>query len=279
MPSNAAGADPNAPAGVDPERASIARMYDYALGGKDHYEIDRRTLDDLTRVMPETLHLAWENRAFLIRMCRFLATNAGITQYLDCGSGLPTAENVHQVVQRIQPDARVVYIDHDPVVIAHGRALLEENDRTRFLPGDIFEPATITGDEVVRTHLDWDQPIALFFVATLHHHKGDRHAPAEIMRKYITALPPGSFVAISHLFDPGEGADSESMRVFQEAVSRGSLGGATARTRSEIEELFDGLEMIEPGIVELANWWPDGPHLTPLNLAQRLIVGAVARKV
>jgi hypothetical protein len=116
------------------------------------------------------------------------------------------------------------------------------------------------------------------FVATLHHYKGDRHRPAEIMREYVDALPPGSYVAISHLFDPGEGGDHDTMDAFQQAVARGSLGGATARTKHEIEELLPGLEIVDPGIVLLANWWPDGPSLKPLNSAQRLIAGVVARK-
>jgi SAM-dependent methyltransferase len=253
-------------------------MYDFILGGKDNYQVDRDELARLKQVMPEVGDLAMENRRFLIRACRFLAERAGIDQYLDCGSGLPTTENVHQVVQRVESLAKVVYVDNDPVVVAHGRALLEENDRTKFVAGDIFDPPSILGADAVREHLDWSRPLALMFVATLHHHKGDRHRPAEIMREYVDALPSGSYVAISHLFDPGEGADHETMRVFQDAIARGSLGGATARTEAEIRELLPGLELVDPGIVLLAHWWSDGPNLKPLNTGQRLIAGAVARK-
>ncbi|MEV6639620.1 SAM-dependent methyltransferase [Amycolatopsis sp. NPDC051371] len=273
-----AGAGPNTPVGVDPSRASIARMYDFVLGGKDHYRVDRDELARLQQVMPEVADLALENRRYLIRVCRFLAERTGIDQYLDCGSGLPTTENVHQVVQRVDKLAKVVYVDNDPVVVAHGQALLAENDRTRFVAGDIFDPRTILQDEVVREHLDWSRPIALMFVATLHHYKGDRRRPAEIMREYVDALPSGSYVAISHLFDPGEGGDHDTMAAFQDAVARGSLGGATARTEAEIEELLPGLVPVEPGIVLLANWWSDGPNLKSLNAAQRLIAGVVARK-
>ncbi len=268
----------NAPVGVDPSRASIARMYDFVLGGKDNYQVDRDELARLQQVMPEVADLALENRRYLIRVCRFLAERAGIEQYLDCGSGLPTTENVHQVVQRVEKLSKVVYVDNDPVVVAHGRALLEENDRTRFIAGDIFEPETILSHDLVREHLDWSRPIALMFVATLHHHKGDRHRPAEIMREYVDALPSGSYVALSHLFDPGEGGDHETMAAFQRAVASGSLGGATARTEQEIADLLPGLEIVDPGITLLANWWPDGPSLKPLNSAQRLIAGVVARK-
>jgi SAM-dependent methyltransferase len=271
-------AEANAPVGVDPNRASIARMYDYVLGGKDHYQIDRDELERLQKVMPDVADLARENRRYLIRVSRFLAERAGVDQYLDCGSGLPTTENVHQVVQRVEKLSKVVYVDNDPVVVAHGRALLEENDRTRFIAGDIFEPKSILDHDTVRRHLDWTRPIALMFVATLHHYQGDRHRPAEIMREYVDELPSGSYVALSHLFDPGEGGDHEAMEEFQDAVAKGSLGGATARTESEIRELLTGLELVEPGVVLLANWWPDGPNLKPLNTAQRLIAGAVARK-
>jgi hypothetical protein len=270
-------AGPNTPVGVDPNRASVARIYDFLLGGKDNYDIDRRTAAEIATVMPEVRDLALENRAFLIRIVRFLAMQTGVTQYLDCGSGLPTAENVHQVAQRLNLDSRVVYVDHDPVVLAHGKALLEQNDQTKFIPGDIFEPRSILDDEIVRSHLDWTQPIALLLLATLHHHKGERHEPADVMREYIDALPSGSFVAISHIFAP-DNDDAVAMQQLEEVVAKGSLGGATARSQSEIEELFHGLEMVQPGVVELANWWPDGPRFKPLNVAQRLIVGGIARK-
>jgi S-adenosyl methyltransferase len=125
---------------VDPTRASIARVYDAALGGKDNYEIDRKVIAEIDRVLPAT-GIAWANRNFLIRAARFIANQTDISQYLDCGSGLPTSENTHQVVQRINPEARVIYIDNDPVVLAHGRALLEDNEQAFFVDADIFDPA------------------------------------------------------------------------------------------------------------------------------------------
>jgi hypothetical protein len=262
---------------VDPTRASVARIYNYLLGGKEHYAIDRQTAAEIAEAMPEVKGLAVENRAFLVRAVRFLAKEADVHQFLDCGSGLPTADNVHQVAQRFVPETKVVYVDHDPVVIAHGQALLEEDEQTRFVEGDIFAPRTILDHQVVRDHLDWTRPIALLQVATLHHHKGGRHEPAEMMRQYIDALPSGSYVVLSHIFDP-EGDDTPTMRALEDAVARGSLGGATARTRAEIQELFGGLDLIEPGIVELVKWWPDGPSLKPFNVAQRLIVGGIGYK-
>ncbi|RJQ85065.1 SAM-dependent methyltransferase [Amycolatopsis panacis] len=270
--------DPNTPVGVDPNRASVARIYDYALGGSTNYEIDRKTFSQLNEAMPGLWDAATENRAYLIRVCRFLATHAGITQYLDCGSGLPTSENVHQVVQRLQPDAKVVYVDNDPVVAAHGRALLQDNDRTRFVAGDIFDRASILENEVVQTHLDWTKPIALLFFLALHHYQGDRHRPAEIMRDYVDALPSGSYVAISHFYDAGPEGDPEALRALQEAVANGAMNGVTARTREEILEMVEGLDLIEPGFVEVRNWWSDGPQLTAPSNAQRIIAGLVARK-
>ncbi|WP_328608310.1 SAM-dependent methyltransferase [Amycolatopsis sp. NBC_00345] len=277
MPSNDV-ADPNTPVGVDPNRASVARVYNYLLGGKDNYEIDRKTGDEMAAAMPDVVEVARENRMFLIRAVRFLANQTGVTQFLDCGSGLPTAENVHQVAQRINPLTRVIYVDNDPVVTAHGRALLEENEFTRYVEGDVFSPRTILDNETTRRHLDWNRPIALSFVATLHHHKGERHAPAEVMREYIDALPSGSYVVISHLLDPEEPADSDAAHQLSDAVARGSLGGATWRTQAEIEELFGELELVPPGIVPLYQWWPDGPQLKPIGVAHRIIAGGIARK-
>src|SRR4051812_48721261 len=145
--------------------------------------------------------LARASRRWLVRVTRFLAREAGIDQFLDLGSGLPTAENTHQAAQRINPDVRVVYVDNDPSVVAHGRALLEENELTRFSPADLTDPDEVLSDPAVREHLDWDRPIALLQLGTLHHYVGDV-PPAAIMQRYIDALPMGSYVALSHFLDP-----------------------------------------------------------------------------
>ena len=276
-------ADPNAPVGVDPTRASVARLYDFLLGGKDNYQIDRQAAAELAAAIPDVVQIAKENRSFLTRMARFIAGQTDVVQYLDLGSGLPTAENVHQIVQRINPESKVVYVDHDPVVLAHGRALLEENEQTRLVGADIFDPSSVLDNDVVRTHLDFEQPIALFCLATLHNHKGERDEPAKAIRQYVEALPSGSYVAISHLYDPGA-EDSGPMRHLEDAAARGALGAGTARTKAEILEFFEGLELIrpnattEPDVIELVKWWPDGPRFKPVGLAQRAIAGGVARK-
>jgi S-adenosyl methyltransferase len=262
---------------VDPTRASVARVYDALLGGKDNYEIDRKAAAEMQAAVPHVADLARANRNFLIRMCRFIASQTDVTQYLDCGSGLPTAENTHQVVQRIDPESKVVYVDNDPVVLAHGRALLEVDERTKLVEADIYEPRTVLEHPVVRTHLDWSQPIALFHLATLHSFTGPRHRPAEIMREYIDALPAGSYVAITHVFDP-EDDNTAAVRALVQAASTGTLGRGASRTRKEIQELFDGLEMVEPGVVLAADWYADGPRLKPLTVGEQLVAGGVGRK-
>jgi hypothetical protein len=265
------------PVYIDTTKANIARVYDAFLNGKDNYEIDREVLRRVQLVTPEAAQLAWDNRNFLIRATRFIASQTGVTQYLDCGSGLPTAENTHQVAQRLAPESRVVYIDNDPIVIAHGRALLEENELTHFVSADIFQPEQILGNELVRAHLNFTEPIALFQLGTIHHYAGER-SPADIMRTYIDALPSGSYVAITHFFDPENGEHSPLARRLEEAFLHSSMGTGLFRTRAEIEALFTGLELVEPGITRCADWWPDGPRLRPLDPVQHCIVGGVGRK-
>jgi len=265
------------PVGVDPTRASIARVYDAFLNGKDNYEVDREVLRGVQKAAPEAVDLATENRGFLIRACRFLAGQTGIDQFLDCGSGLPTAENVHQVVQRINPDARIVYVDNDPVVAAHGRALLEENEGTHLEMADIFEPRDVLANEMVRAEIDFSRPLVFLQLGTLHHYNGPREGPARIMREYIDALPSGSYVAISHFFDP-ENEYSAVARKMEDMFLHSMMGSGTFRTRAELLELFGGLELVEPGLTLCADWWPDGPRLKPLNQVQQCIAGAVGRK-
>jgi hypothetical protein len=282
MPGSSAWAsDESAPVVIDTNKASIARVYDAFLNGKDNYEIDREVLRRVEAVAPEATLLGWDNRQFLIRVSRFLASQTDIDQYLDCGSGLPTAENTHQVVQRFKPDAKVVYVDNDPVVLAHGRALLEENDQTHFSAANIFNPREILDDKVVREHIDFRRPLALFQLGTLHHYAGEREGgptPAEIMREYIDALPSGSYVAISHFFDPQTAEHSELARRMEDVFLHSPMGTGVFRTEAEILAMFDGLELVKPGLTRCADWWPDGPRIKPLAPVQYCIVGAIGRK-
>ncbi|MDQ2584559.1 SAM-dependent methyltransferase [Saccharothrix yanglingensis] len=270
--------DAAAPVYIDTSKASIARVYDAFLNGKDNYEIDREVLRRVQQVAPEAATLAVDNRSFLIRATRFVASQTGITQFLDCGSGLPTAENTHQVAQRINPDARVVYVDNDPVVLAHGRALLEENDRTHFSAADIFNPREILNDPVVRKHIDFSEPIAFFQMGTLHHYNGTSPSTAEIMAEYIDALPSGSFVGISHFMDPETEEHSAIARRMEDTFLHSPMGSGRFATMDELRGLFRGLDMVEPGVVICADWWPDGPRLKELDAVSYCIAGGVGHK-
>jgi SAM-dependent methyltransferase len=270
------------PVGVDPTRPSIARVYGGFLGGKDVYEVDRQVMAKINAVVPEAVDIARGNRRFLNRACRFLAVQAGIEQYLDCGSGLPTAENTHEIVQRTNDEARVVYVDNDPVVLAHGRALLESNENVHMVDADIFVPSQVLENEVVRRAIDFTAPVVLLQVGTMHHLEGDS-GPA-VMRQYIDALAPGSYVVFSHFFDPEVPELSEIARRIEHVLVNGPMGAGRFRTRAEVMRMLDGLELIkpnamaEPGPAPCDEWWPDGPRLTPLSGAARCIIGAVGRK-
>jgi len=265
------------PVRVDREKASIARVYNATLGGKDNYAVDREVFARMQAVVPEVQRLALDHRAFLIRATRFIATETGVVQYLDCGSGLPTAENTHQVAQRIAPTSKVVYVDNDPSVIAHGRALLEDDEQTLFIAADIFAPSQVVHDATVRSFLDFDRPIALFLLGVLHHYDGTP-TPAEIVAEYVDALPSGSFLAMTHFLDPEDG-DSEVARRIEHVMVNSPMGTGLFRTRAEIEAMIPPqLELVEPGLVQVSEWWPDGPQLRPVAPAQRCAVGMVARK-
>ncbi|MFI5608570.1 SAM-dependent methyltransferase [Amycolatopsis sp. NPDC051903] len=262
------------PVGIDPTMPSTARVYDAALGGKDNYAADRELLDRMIRDVPEVVEMARMNRAFLIRACRFLADNAGVRQFIDCGSGLPTAENVHQVVQRIDNDATVVYTDNDPTVLAHGRALLVDNDHTHIIDANVFHPAEVLEHPQVRATIDFTQPVALLHLADLHFYPGD---PAALMAQYLDALPSGSYVVVSHGLNP-ENEHSHVARKF-EAIYRASSGSVLFRTRAEIERiLHPSMDVITPGWVIPGEWWPDGPNLKPWTPGEQCVWAAVARK-
>jgi SAM-dependent methyltransferase len=270
------------PVGVDPTRASIARVYDAFLGGKDNYEIDRQVFEKVKATAPEARDLAWSNRNFLTRAVRFLTDQGGVRQFLDCGSGLPTAENTHQIAQRIDPEARVVYVDNDPVVIAHGEALLTENDFTHFVAADIFRPHEVLDNPVVQKNLDFTKPIGLLHVGTLHHYTKDNGA--ELMKEYIDVLPSGSFVAVSHFLDPLTPEHSKLARRMEEVFLHSPMGSGKFRTREEILAFLPGLEIVPPGPgkdgdLELSDlWWPDGPRLRPLSQVEQCSAAVVGRK-
>jgi hypothetical protein len=269
--------EPELFAEIDPTKPSIARVYDAFLGGKDNFDVDREVYRRAVEIDPDAPVAARDLRSWMIRVVRFLVGQAGIDQFLDCGSGLPTAENVHQAAQRVSPDVTVVYVDNDPVVAAHGRALLEENSRTHFLFADLRRPADLLVNPVVRKYIDFSRPVALMQCATMHH-VVDADGPAEIMAAYIDALPSGSYVALSHFLDPGEGSEHRDLARQLETNLREAVGSGECRTHARILSFLNGLELVEPGLVPVMDWWPDGPKLKPIATVQRLVVGAVARK-
>jgi hypothetical protein len=263
---------------IDTSRASVARVYDCFLGGKDNYEVDRAVFDQVDRAAPQMARLARDHRHWLIRVTRFLTRSAGIEQFLDCGAGLPTAENTHQAAQRMNPDCRVVYVDNDPVVAAHGRALLEENEQSHLVMADLTEPDQVLDHPVVRKYLDFERPIALIQCSTLHH-VPDEKKPREITQRYIERLPAGSFLALTHFYDPQDGGEASNLaRFVEEVFNNSSMGSGYFRSRDEIASYFGDLEMVDPGLTRLRDWWPDGPNLQPAGAVDDVLLGGVGRK-
>ncbi|MFF4470332.1 SAM-dependent methyltransferase [Streptomyces sp. NPDC001599] len=264
---------------IDSTRPSIARVYDYLLGGKDNYAADREIGDVFKRALPGSVAIAFANRAALTRAVGEIVTRTGVRQFIDLGSGLPTADNVHQVAQRRAPDTRVVYVDTDPQVLVHGRALLEENDRTRFVPVDVRDPEGIRSHPDTRELIDFDRPVAVMFSAILHHVNDDED-PAAIVRYWRGQVPSGSLFFVSHFRSGNNPETAEAEKVLQ-----GTFGRGRWRTDAEIEALLDGLEILEPGIVPASLWRPEasaGTHNDggerDLTVWERLIAAGMARK-
>ncbi len=266
---------PRRPLPLDYSKPNLARMKDALLGGHDHYEVDRRAVADLLALAPDSAAMAKEFRSWSSRVVRFLAGARGIDQFLDLGSGLPTAENTHQSAQRYNPDALVVYVDHDPVVQAHGLALLEDH-LVHVSGADLTDPAQTLADPVVTEHIELDRPVAVILNSVLHHIEDFGKARA-IVRAYVDAIAPGSYVLLTHHFNPGDGPRAALARKIDDLMAQ--TGYRTVhRSREEIESLFDGLEVLEPGVVPLHEWWPEGPRLAPLSDLNHLSLGGVGFK-
>ncbi len=262
---------------LDTSRPSVARVYDVFLGGKDNFEVDREVYRRAMEINPDAQLFAVEMRRWLVRAVRYLAAEAGIDQFLDCGSGLPTAENTHQVAQRINPEATVVYVDNDPAVIVHGRALLEDNEHTHVVAADLRKPHDLLNHPDILRHLDMNRPLALMQCSTIHHVE-DHERPREIMAAYIDALPSGSYVALTHFFDPEDDGPLSAMARELEHNLVNSVGSGRCRTRAEIAAFLDGLEPVEPGMGRLVDWRPDCPLPDPVPDVHELGIGVLARK-
>jgi hypothetical protein len=245
------------PEGVDTTVPSVARIYDYLLGGKDNYAVDRAAAARFIELVPEVPRIARANRQFLARSVRFLA-QAGVRQFIDLGAGLPTSPNVHEAAREIIPDARVVYVDHDPVVLTHGNALLATDDGVTVIRADMREPAEVLGHPEVARMIDFSQPVGVLILAVLHF-VGDDEGPAQIVAGYRDRVPAGSYLVIS----AGSSDDSEGAEVDAEANARleelyRSAGTPiVGRTKEQVMEFFAGCELVEPGLVQLAEWRPE----------------------
>lgn len=236
------------PDDVDSAIPSAARVYDYLLGGAHNFAADREVAKKVLEVQPQGRQIAASNRAFMTRAVRYML-DQGITQFLDLGSGIPTAGNVHEVVQQADARCRVVYVDYDPVAVAHSELLLENNENAAVVSGDLRQPAAVLDTPQVRRLLDFSRPVGLLMVAVFHF-VADEHDPAAIMAAYRAQLPPGSYVALSHL--TADQMPGESAAVVE--AMKNSRDPMYFRAFSEVQPLFDDLELVAPGIVAASEW-------------------------
>jgi hypothetical protein len=275
VPVSAAQKDPNPfPSGININVAHSARVYNYWLGGKDNFAADRALGDAVIKAMPSTVFAARANRAFLGRAVRYLAAEAGIRQFLDIGTGIPAANNTHEVAQAIAADSRVLYIDNDPIVLTHARALMTSHPAgsTAFIHADLRDPQKILNDPQLGATLDLGRPVALMLIAVLHFlTEGDN--PQEIVSMLLDALPSGSYLTITHLT-----ADFVSPEEAAVAKAAGKAAGVTyvPRSEAEVTEFLSGLDLVDPGVVPLLAWRPDGD--APDNPRAASTYAAIGRK-
>jgi hypothetical protein len=248
-----------------------ARMYDFMLGGKDNFAADRAVAEQGVKLNPYIRTSALQNRAFLRRVVGYLAAEAGIRQFLDIGTGLPTTPNVHEVAQSITPEARVVYVDNDPIVLTHARALLTSSSqgRTEYIDADLRDVDRILDSPELRATLDLGEPVALLLIAVLHLIPDDDQ-PGVLVNRLLDALPRGSYLALTHLtadFNP-EAMQASAARLCSNGV------GMYLRSCAEIEGFFGGLDLVEPGVRSVTRWRPD-PDMPDAEVS---VYAGVARK-
>lgn len=271
MSPDGSGAEQRGIPGLNTSVPHPARVYDYFLGGKDNFEADRIAAEAGIKAFPKTAESARAARAFLRRVVRFLAAEAGIRQFLDIGTGLPSGENVHQVAQSLIPDARIVYADNDPIVLLHAQALLKGNPSgvVAYLDADLRAPETILHEAAAT--LDFSQPVGLLLLGILHN-VGDEYDPYGIVRRLAQAIPTGSYLAICHLT-----ADIyPELADFARALNERQLDSPLVlRDHAQVTRFFEGLDLVEPGVVQLSKWRPQ----TELeSAAAAALWGGVARK-
>lgn len=254
--------DPHPVLGIDTSKPSPARVYDYLLGGKDNYPADRRTAEDIVSRWPFLRTSALHNRAFAVRAVHHLARETGVTQFIDLGSGLPTVDNVHEVAQRLNSDARIVYIDNDPIVLAHGRALLRDAPNTIYHEADVRDAQVVL--QQASEFLDLSLPVAVLCTSVLTYVPED---PAAVMAPYVQAMAPGSYLVIAH--NTSDGTPTELLDEIRESFRE----GMHPRPAAQLRAIFDGLDFVPPGLVDILRWKPDR-HEDPVPMT---ILGAVAR--
>ena len=255
-----------------PDIPSAARIYDYLLGGKDNYPADRAVAESMISLIPNVqLAVQW-NRAFLRRVVRYLIHEAGIRQIVDIGAGLPTAGNTHEIAREADPETRVVYVDHDPVVLAHARSMLHNVPNTAIIEQDLLEPDEILADPMLRSLIDFSEPTAFLLLSILHF-VSDEADPAGLIARLLDPFPVGSHVAISHATPDTVPEVNDVERIFDEATEQ-----AHVRSRTAVRELVAGLEVVEPGLTWPPEWRPDPGDEIPANAAESYYCVVVARK-
>jgi len=255
-----------------PDIPSPARIYDYLLGGKDNYPADRQAGNVIAAYLPNIREACGWNRTFLRRAVNFLAADAGIRQFIDIGAGMPASGNVHEVARQADPATRVVYVDNDPVVLAHGRDMLHGVPNTVILSHDLRVPAEILADLELRRLIDFSDPVAIVLVAILPF-ISDAEDPAGIVKELLAPFPSGSYLALSHATADGTPAVNDAAKVYDEATAQ-----LHVRRRKDVLALVDGLDLVPPGLVWTPQWHPEPGAEMPSRPADSLCYGLVARK-
>jgi S-adenosyl methyltransferase len=267
------GSAPEESVALDTRRAHGARIYDYILGGKDNYPVDRKAGDASIEVWPALRVHMQANRAFMHRVGRFLAAERGIRQFLDIGTGIPTQPNLHEIVQEVAPDAHIVYVDNDPIVLAHAQARLKgtRQGRTSYIHADMRHPQETLDAPELRTTIDLGHPVAVSIIAVLQFVLDDAEA-YDLVAEYMRPMPSGSYLALSTV-------TVDSTPTIKNVVNEYTTRGIPARerTKSEVERFFDGLELVDPGVT-LVNRWRPGPAERKIKDSEVAMYGGVARK-
>ena len=238
------------PSDVDLGKPNAARVYDYILGGANNFDVDREFAKRLMTMIPDAQAVAQENRAFLRRVVTYLAER-GVRQFIDLGSGIPTVGNTHEVAQRVAPGAKIIYVDSEPVAVAHSELILQDNENAEILREDVRDVPAVLGHPATRRLIDFDEPVAIRMFMVLHF-VPDGEEPDRLVARYRDATMPGSYLAISHVTADGRPEVADAMREYQATASP-----VTERTRAEVTPFFDGYELVSPGLVFTREWRPE----------------------